>query len=119
MSSTAIVLQSLGEKGLLRTSAGQSSFAVLLFQDLAVIPMLALLPLLGRQGAAHADPGHGTAWVGGLPAWGHALAVLALVAAVVFGGRFLLRPVFRSIARRACGSSSPRRPCCWSSASRS
>jgi monovalent cation:proton antiporter-2 (CPA2) family protein len=98
MSSTAIVLQSLAEKGLLKTSAGQSSFAVLLFQDLAVIPILALFPLLGRPGAAHADPGHSTTWVGGLPAWGQTLAVLAVVAAVGFGARFLLRPVFRAIA---------------------
>ena len=98
MSSTAIVLQSLAEKGLLKTSAGQSSFAVLLFQDLAVIPILAVFPLLGRTGAAPADPGHSTTWVGGLPAWGQTLAVLAVVAAVGFGARFLLRPVFRAIA---------------------
>ena len=98
MSSTAIVLQSLAEKGLMKTSAGQSSFAVLLFQDLAVIPILALFPLLGRSGSTHGDPGPSTTWVGGLPAWGQTLAVLAVVAAVVLGARFLLRPVFRAIA---------------------
>jgi len=98
MSSTAIVLQSLAEKGLLKTAAGQGSFAVLLFQDLAVIPILALFPLLGRPGAGHSDPGHATTWVGGLPAWGQTLAVLAVVGAVVLGARFLLRPVFRAIA---------------------
>ncbi|MBK8978694.1 MAG: cation:proton antiporter [Planctomycetes bacterium] len=93
MSSTAIVLQSLAEKGLSRSPAGRSAFAVLLFQDLAVIPILALLPLLATHGgatgsAAHdgADGGPGT------------LAVLATVAAVVVGGRFLSRPVFRFIA---------------------
>ena len=50
-SSTAIVLQSLSEKGLLRSEGGQASFAVLLFQDIAVIPMLAVLPLLAVSGA--------------------------------------------------------------------
>jgi monovalent cation:H+ antiporter-2, CPA2 family len=100
MSSTAIVLQSLAEKGLMKTAAGQSSFAVLLFQDLAVIPILALLPLLGRPGAAHgaAEAAHPAAWVEGLPAWGQTLLVLAVVGAVIVGARFLLRPVFRAIA---------------------
>lgn len=98
MSSTAIVLQTLTEKGLLRTEAGERSFAVLLFQDIAVIPLLALLPLL----AAHAAPsgsGHGMAWVDGLPAWGKAVATMAAVAAIVVGGRYLVRPVFGAIAR--------------------
>src|SRR5215212_3101245 len=49
MSSTAIVLQSLGERGLMKTPAGESSFAVLLFQDIAVIPILALMPLLATD----------------------------------------------------------------------
>ncbi len=100
MSSTAIVLQSLAEKGLMKTAAGQSSFAVLLFQDLAVIPILALFPLLRRPGGASAaeEAGHASTWVDGLPAWGQTLAVLAVVAAVVLGARFLLRPVFRAIA---------------------
>ncbi|HSD66480.1 MAG TPA: monovalent cation:proton antiporter-2 (CPA2) family protein, partial [Vicinamibacteria bacterium] len=98
MSSTAIVLQSLAEKGLLKTAAGQSSFAVLLFQDLAVIPILALLPLLGRPGDLPGEAGHAPTWVDGLPAWGQTLLVLAVVGAVVLGARFLLRPVFRAIA---------------------
>ncbi|HEY8894161.1 MAG TPA: cation:proton antiporter, partial [Niastella sp.] len=50
LSSTAIVLQTLSEKGLMKTSAGQSAFSVLLFQDIAVIPMLALFPLLATLG---------------------------------------------------------------------
>ena len=58
LSSTALVLQTLAEKGLLRTRAGQSSFAVLLFQDLAVIPMLAAFPLLAPHGPG-AEGGHG------------------------------------------------------------
>jgi monovalent cation:proton antiporter-2 (CPA2) family protein len=98
MSSTAIVLQSLAEKGLLKTAAGQSSFAVLLFQDLAVIPILAVFPMLGRPGGARAAAGPTSTWVEGLPAWGQTLLVLAVVGAVVLGARFLLRPVFRAIA---------------------
>jgi monovalent cation:proton antiporter-2 (CPA2) family protein len=98
MSSTAIALQTLQEKGLLRSVAGQSSFAVLLFQDIAVIPMLAVFPLLG--GAAGATDGaHGTTWTGSLPGWAQTLVVLGTVAAIVAAGRFLLGPVFRAIAR--------------------
>jgi monovalent cation:proton antiporter-2 (CPA2) family protein len=100
LSSTALVLQSLAEKGLLRTSAGQSSFAVLLFQDLAVIPMLALLPLLAPHapGGGHGGE-HRPSWVEGLPAWGQTLAVLGAVAVVVLAGRVLVRPALRAVAR--------------------
>jgi monovalent cation:proton antiporter-2 (CPA2) family protein len=101
MSSTAIVLQSLGEKGLLRTAGGQSAFAVLLFQDLAVIPILALFPLLatGRRGEGADDAAHAATWVGGLPAVAQTLAVLAAVVTVVVSGRFLVGPLFHAIAR--------------------
>src|SRR3954469_19121009 len=96
MSSTAIVLQSLGERGLMKTPAGESSFAVLLFQDIAVIPILAIMPLLA------VDPGAATAShqgiIGDLPGWQQALVVVAAVVAIVFAGRFLLRPFFRYIA---------------------
>jgi monovalent cation:proton antiporter-2 (CPA2) family protein len=97
MSSTAIVLQSLAEKGLLKTPAGQSSFAVLLFQDLAVIPILAVLPLLAAApgGAAAATHAGG---VGDLPGWAQTLAVAGTVGLVVLAGRFLVRPAFRAIA---------------------
>lgn len=95
MSSTAIVLQSLNERGLLRTAAGQSSFSVLLFQDIAIIPILALLPLLA---AGHAAEDHGTSLIAGLPAWAQTVAVLAAVAAIVLAGRYLMRPLFRLVA---------------------
>ena len=104
LSSTAIVLQTLAEKGLMKTEAGQNAFAVLLFQDMAVIPMLALMPLLalgGSHGPADATAGHGgghTTWVETLPPWGQGLAVLGAVAVVVAGGRFLTSPLFRFIA---------------------
>ena len=95
MSSTAIVLQSLNERGLMKTTAGQSSFSVLLFQDIAVIPILALLPLLA---AAQAHDAHDASLIGDLPGWAQTLAVLAAVAAVVLVGRFLTRPLFRLVA---------------------
>ncbi|WP_287129244.1 glutathione-regulated potassium-efflux system protein KefC [Candidatus Cyanaurora vandensis] len=89
MSSTAIVLQTLNEKGLLKTEAGQSSFSVLLFQDIAVIPILALLPLLASEKSL--------AETTGLP-WQQTLLVIGLVGGIVLAGRFLMRPVFRFIA---------------------
>ena len=100
VSSTAIVVQTLTEKGLLQSEGGQASFAVLLFQDVAVIPMLALLPLLAAGGAVHdAAAAHdGLNLVADLPAWQAAIVTLAAVAAVVLAGAYLVRPVFRFIA---------------------
>jgi glutathione-regulated potassium-efflux system ancillary protein KefC len=87
LSSTAIALQPLTERGALATQGGQSAFSILLFQDLAVIPMLALLPLLGT--------GSG----GSRFSWSTlALAVGAIVTTLVLG-HYLARPVFRLIAR--------------------
>lgn len=97
MSSTAIVLQLLNEKGLMKTAGGQASFAVLLFQDIAVIPILALLPLLATVPAS-GEAGAAQGPLASLPAWQHTLVVFAAVAAVILGGRFLLRPFFRYIA---------------------
>ncbi len=97
MSSTAIVLQLLNEKNLMKTAGGKASFAVLLFQDIAVIPILALLPLLATfapVGGAH----HSGNAITELPAWQYALVVLAAVAAVIVAGRYLLGPFFRYIA---------------------
>ena len=102
LSSTAIVLQSLEEKHLLKTDGGQGAFSVLLFQDIAVIPMLALLPLLATPPAIHhAADEHAVAptWVEHLPAWGQTLAVLGAVAAIIVAGRFLIAPALRFIAR--------------------
>jgi len=105
LSSTAIVLQTLSEKGLMQTPGGRSTFSVLLAQDIAVIPMLALLPLLAlapASGADHAegaDGAHGAALslVEGLPGWGVTLVTLGAVAAVILTGIYLTRPVFRYI----------------------
>jgi CPA2 family monovalent cation:H+ antiporter-2 len=100
MSSTAIVLQSLQERGWLKLRGGQAGFSVLLFQDIAVIPMLALMPLLATGiGVSSAGAGHdGASLLTGLPAWQQTLAVLAAGGAVIIGGRFLARPMFRFIA---------------------
>ncbi|MGC4119471.1 MAG: monovalent cation:proton antiporter-2 (CPA2) family protein [Myxococcales bacterium] len=100
MSSTAIVLQTLSEKRLMPTPAGRTSFAVLLFQDLSVIPIFSLLPLLAasRPGAAGGGAEHTATWVAGLPAWAASLLTLAAVVSVVVAGRFVVRPLFRAIA---------------------
>jgi monovalent cation:proton antiporter-2 (CPA2) family protein len=97
MSSTAIVLQSLGERGLMKTPGGEATFAVLLFQDIAVIPILALMPLLASSSGVAAATTHG-GMIEKLPGWEQALLVVAAVAIIVFAGRFLLRPFFRYIA---------------------
>ena len=110
LSSTAIVLQTLTEKKLLRTTGGRSAFSVLLTQDIAVIPMLALMPLLATVPPAQFSPDGsiqrpglelaadtGMSLVEGLPAWGVTLITLAAVAAVIVGGQFLTRPLFQFI----------------------
>ncbi len=148
LSSTAIVLQTLNEKGLMKSDGGQSGFSVLLFQDIAVIPMLALIPLLAMpdlveewdlRALSHAteivetmdahgedthavsghDDGHGddhadehAAEHGGehgddhgpdlnlvddLPGWAQALVTLGAIGAVILGGSYLTRPLFRFI----------------------
>ncbi|MBM4845833.1 glutathione-regulated potassium-efflux system protein KefB [Vibrio parahaemolyticus] len=83
LSSTAIALKVIEEQGLNGTETGQSGFAVLLFQDIAVIPMLAMLPLLaGEQNVG---------------SWFDAFTVLGSVVALLIGGHFLLRPLFRFV----------------------
>ncbi|HEY0039433.1 MAG TPA: monovalent cation:proton antiporter-2 (CPA2) family protein [Flavisolibacter sp.] len=99
LSSTAIVLQTLNEKGLMKSAAGQSSFSVLLFQDIAVIPMLALFPLLATLPQTQSTDDHSSAnFVHNLPAWAHALVVFGAVVLIIVAGRFLVRPLFRLIA---------------------
>ncbi len=112
LSSTAIVLQTLNEKGLMKSDGGQGSFSVLLFQDIAVIPMLALIPLLALpelaetvasahgqgHGNDHGDHGHTMSLVDGLAGWQQALVTIGAIAVVVVGGRYLTRPIFNFIA---------------------
>ncbi len=127
LSYTAIVLQTLNEKGLMKSDGGQSSFSVLLFQDIAVIPMLAFIPLLampelmdlasdaaghgagdahhgdghgddhGGHGDGHDDHGAGLSLVDGLNGWQTALVTVGAIGFVVLGGIYLTRPIFRFI----------------------
>ena len=99
LSSTAIVLQTLTEKSLMQTAGGRSSFAVLLTQDIAVIAIIALMPLLAQGGAGQAgDEAHqGAAFMASLPGWGAALVTFGAVGAVVLIGQYLVRPVFRHV----------------------
>jgi monovalent cation:proton antiporter-2 (CPA2) family protein len=92
LSSTPLVLQMLAERGQLQTQHGRASFSILLFQDLAVLPVLAILPLLSPGGAPH--PTTGGAW------WMGLLKLLAVIVGVIIGGgRLLLRPALRIVAR--------------------
>lgn len=98
LSSTAIVLQTLNEKNLMKSPAGQHSFAVLLFQDIAVIPMLAFFPLLSLNSGDTNTNHSGPTLITGMPGWAQALVVLGSVGVIVVAGRFLVRPLFRVIA---------------------
>ncbi len=112
LSSTAIVLQTLSEKGLMQTNGGRATFSVLLTQDIAVIPILALLPLLALPALPHfEDDGsidrgvkdlHDTAHrslslVEGLPGWAVTLVTIGAIAFVILAGVYLTRPLFRFI----------------------
>lgn len=99
LSSTAIVLQTLREKGLMDTSAGRSVFSVLLFQDLAVIPILAVLPLLATF-AMHEDGHHDSVFfdIGSLPGYMQLSVTLFAILSIFFLGKFASRPIFRAIA---------------------
>ncbi|HAV36018.1 MAG TPA: glutathione-regulated potassium-efflux system protein KefC [Massilia sp.] len=89
LSSTAIALATLGERNLMATPAGQAGFALLLFQDIAAIPMIALVPVLGVAAVDHAD---GAGWL-------QAARVGAVILGLVVGGRYLVRPALRIIAK--------------------
>ncbi|OYO31836.1 glutathione-regulated potassium-efflux system protein KefC [Janthinobacterium sp. PC23-8] len=88
LSSTAIVLATLGERKLMSTPAGSAGFSILLFQDIAAIPMIALVPLLGGL-ATHSDA----------PGWLRVLKLVAVLGALVVAGRFLVNPILRFIAK--------------------
>ncbi|MGH8457627.1 MAG: cation:proton antiporter, partial [Stenotrophobium sp.] len=88
MSSTAFVLQMLAERKEITARHGRAAFGVLLFQDLSVIPFMALIPLLAVQ-AARAS---------GASPWAKAVETLGMFALVVFGGRYAMRPLFRALA---------------------
>ncbi len=105
LSSTAIVLQSLQEKGLSGTTGGKSAFSVLLFQDIAVIPILATFPLLATLSPVSGDGhGHGDStpfqeWLSHQPGWINTLLVLGAVVSIILLGRFVARPALRMVAQ--------------------
>ncbi|MEP1142662.1 MAG: monovalent cation:proton antiporter-2 (CPA2) family protein [Henriciella sp.] len=104
LSSTAIVLQTLNEKGLMKSDGGQASFSVLLFQDIAFIPMLAVIPLLAFPEVAQLTAGgsddHSSSLslVEGLNGWQTMLVTLGAIGVVILGGSYLTRPIFRFVA---------------------
>ena len=98
LSSTAIVLQSLEEKGWLKQEAGQNAFSVLLFQDIAIIPILALLPLLAfapQTSTKEISDSIIASW----PVWQQVCVSVAVIAAIIAGGKYVSAPLFRYIAQ--------------------
>jgi len=97
LSSTALVLQMMQEKGLIKTSSGELSFAVLLFQDIAIIPILILIPLLAGNnitiGMENAE------WFSTMPGWLHTLVSLALIIFLSISGHYFSHHMFHFIAK--------------------
>jgi CPA2 family monovalent cation:H+ antiporter-2 len=98
MSSTAIVLQTIKEKGLSQSASGQASFSVLLFQDIMVIPVLAILPLLAIKGLSESSTIE-SSLIGSLPGWLQGISFFVAVASIFFGGRYLIVPLLRLITK--------------------
>ncbi|MES2831813.1 MAG: glutathione-regulated potassium-efflux system protein KefC [Pseudomonadota bacterium] len=100
LSSTAIVLATLGERNLLNTPAGTAGFSILLFQDIAAIPMIALVPFLGvaavTTGSGVNDVGAAT---GAGSGWIDIALVIGVIAGLILAGRFLMPPILRIIAK--------------------
>lgn len=99
LSSTALVLQMLQEKKLLKTAEGEASFAVLLFQDIAVIPILIIIPLLELTGSIQLTMPHQSEFIIHLPKWAHALLVTGAIGGIILVGHYLSRYLFFIIAR--------------------
>jgi len=97
LSSTAIVLQTLTEKGWIKQPAGKNTFSILLFQDIAVIPILALLPLLAFSDVASDVENH-SSMIEDFPAWGQVAISLAVISSIYFLGKYISTPIFRYIA---------------------
>lgn len=98
MSSTAIILQTLSEKGLSKTQSGEASFSVLLFQDLMVIPILAILPLLAANQTIVTQHAHDTL-LDGAPGWMKTLAILSAIGIIFFTANYIVNPFFKYIAK--------------------
>lgn len=98
MSSTAIILQTISERGLNQTPTGRSSFAVLLFQDIMVIPILAILPLMAVNATIVTEHSHETL-LDGAPGWMKTLAILSAIGIIFFVGNYIVNPFFKYIAK--------------------
>lgn len=104
LSSTAIVLQTFNEKGMMKTVGAKNAFSVLLFQDIAVLPMLALIPLLAvpelaAQTQSSSVVHQELSLVAELPVWAHGLAVVFALVVVTLAIHYLSRPLFRYVAQ--------------------
>lgn len=99
MSSTAIVLQTLKEKNLFRTVSGESSFSILLFQDIAVIPILALLPFLAKSQKAVSQIDHERVLLHYIPEWLQPFTVIGAVLALILLGRYIFIPFLRFVSK--------------------
>jgi glutathione-regulated potassium-efflux system ancillary protein KefC/glutathione-regulated potassium-efflux system protein KefB len=99
LSSTAIVIQTLTEKGWIKQEAGQNAFSVLLFQDMAVIPILALLPLLSFTEATNLQLSHSSGnLIEHYSIYVQVLISLITIAAIILAGKYISAPLFRYIA---------------------
>ena len=106
LSSTAIALQAIGERNLMPTSSGQAGCSMLLFQDVAAIPILALLPLLAGVSDSNEALAQSNLAL-------EALKIIAGIGGIILGGRLLLRPVLGWIAKSDTPEILPLRLCCW------
>ena len=97
LSSTAIVLQTLSEKGWTKQAAGQNAFSVLLFQDIAVIPILALMPLLAFDNSIVMASSHSNL-IEHYPVYLQVIISLAIIVAIILAGKYISAPLFRYIA---------------------
>jgi len=97
LSSTAIVLQSLTEKGWIKQEAGQNAFSVLLFQDIAIIPILALLPLLAFTEVTAATASHSNL-IDHYPTYVQVIITLVTISVIILAGKYISTPIFRYIA---------------------
>jgi len=97
LSSTAIVLQTLTEKGWIKQDAGQNAFSVLLFQDIAVIPILAVVPLLAFKDITTASTNNHNL-IAHLPVYGQVAVSLVVIASIILAGKYISAPLFRYIA---------------------
>lgn len=99
MSSTAIILQTISERGLNKSNAGKSSFAVLLFQDIMVIPVMAIIPLLAVSTNEPIATAAGGTWLDGAPVFMKTLAILGAISTIFLVGNYIVNPLFRSVGR--------------------